>query len=165
MNMSMIVAMDKNRVIGKDNDIPWKLPKDQAYFRKVTMGHSVIMGRKNYESIGRPLGGRRNIIVTRDKQYTASGCEIVHSVEEVLSMVKNEEEPFVIGGEEIYKVFLPYATKLYITTIEHEFEGDTYFPRLVPDEWKVVSVEKGITDEKNVYEYVFTTYERVNQGS
>lgn len=163
MNVSMIVAIDKNRVIGKDNDIPWKLPKDQAYFRKVTMGHTIIMGRKNYESIGKPLDGRRNIVLTRDHNYTASGCDVVHSVEEALSLVKDEEEAFVIGGEEIYKLFFPYTKKLYITTIKHEFEGDTYFPAFDPAEWKEISAEKGVTDEKNPYEYDFHVYERMNR--
>lgn len=163
MSMSIIVAIDKNRVIGKDNDIPWKLPKDQAYFRKVTMGHPIILGRKNYESIGRPLDGRRNIVLTRDQNYAAPGCDVVHSVDEVLSIVKGEEEAFVIGGEEIYKLFLPYTNKLYITTIEHEFEGDTYFPAFARAEWKEVSVEKGITDEKNPYEYYFHVYEKVSR--
>ncbi|MGO0059494.1 dihydrofolate reductase [Brevibacillus fluminis] len=163
MKLSMIVAFDKNRVIGKDNDIPWKLPRDQVYFREVTMGHPIIMGRKNHESIGRPLPGRRNIVLTRDKSYEATGCEIVHTAQEALALVGGEQEAFVIGGEEIYRLFLPLADKLYITTIDHEFEGDTHFPAYDPEAWKEVSAVEGVTDEENPYAYVFRVYERVEK--
>lgn len=154
--------MDKNRVIGKNNDLPWRLPKEWQYVKKTTMGHSIILGRKNFESIGKALPGRRNIILTRDTTYSAQGCEIAHSVTDVLAMCRGEEEIFIFGGEEIYRLFLPYADKLYMTKIDHEFEGDTYFPEVDYTEWQEVSVEQGITDEANPYTYYFHVYTRVN---
>jgi dihydrofolate reductase (trimethoprim resistance protein) len=160
MNISFIVAMDKNRVIDKDNDIPWRLPKDWQYVKKTTMGHPIILGRKNFESIGRVLPGRRNIVLTRDTGFTFEGCEIAHSIEDVFELCKNEEEIFIFGGEQIYKLFLPYVNKMYITRIHHEFEGDTFFLEVHFDEWKEGSVEKGITDDKNPYVYYFHVYER-----
>lgn len=160
MIVSIIVAMDLNRVIGKDNKLPWRLPAELQYVKKTTMGHPIIMGRKNYESIGRPLPGRRNIIVTRDSSYSVEGCEIAHSVEEVFKLCEGEEEIFIFGGEQIYKLFMPYTEKLYITKIHHEFEGDTFFPEIDYSLWNEVSVEKGIRNEKNPYEYEYYVYEK-----
>lgn len=160
MIVSIIVAMDKNRVIGKDNKLPWRLPRELQYVKKTTMGHPIIMGRKNYESIGKPLPGRRNMILTRKNNYSAEGCEIVHSVEDVFKMCEGEDEIFIFGGEQIYRLFLPYTEKLYITRIHNEFEGDTFFPEIDWNEWKEVSSFQGITDEKNPYTYFFHVYER-----
>ncbi|WP_449536640.1 dihydrofolate reductase [Ferdinandcohnia sp. Marseille-Q9671] len=160
--ISLLLAMDKNQLIGKDNDLPWRLPADLAYFKRVTMGHPIIMGRKTYDSIGRPLPGRENIIVTRDKTYHAEGCKVIHSIEEIVTLSENtEQELFVIGGAEIFKEILPYSDRLYITEIEEEFEGDTYFPAFDKADWKVISKEKGIKDEKNQYDYTFLVYEKV----
>ncbi|ALC81344.1 MULTISPECIES: dihydrofolate reductase [Bacillus] len=163
MKVSIIVAMDKNQVIGKDNKLPWRLPRELQYVKKTTMGCPIIMGRKNYESIGRPLPGRRNIILTREKDYSAEGCEIVHSVEDVFKTCEGEEEIFIFGGEQIYRLFLPYTEKLYITKIHYEFEGDTFFPEIDWNEWEEVSSLQGITDEKNPYTYYFHVYERACQ--
>lgn len=160
MKISIITAMDTNRVIGNKNALPWHLPRELQYVKEVTMGHAIIMGRKNYESIGKALPGRRNIIVTRNTAYQAENCEVYHSVEEVLETCKQEEEIFIFGGEEIYKLFLPYVEKMYITKINHAFEGDTFFPLIEEEEWEEKSKEDGITDEKNPYEYAFYTYER-----
>jgi dihydrofolate reductase (trimethoprim resistance protein) len=160
MKVSLIVAMDKNRVIGKDNDIPWRIPKDWEYVKNITKGRSIILGRKNFESIGRALPGRRNIILTRDKDYNFDGCEIIHSIEAVFELCKYEEEIFIFGGEQIYNMFLPYVEKMYITKIHYEFEGDTYFPEVNFDEWKEVSVEQGVMNDKNPYYYNFHVYER-----
>lgn len=161
MILSMIAAMDNNRVIGKDNSIPWNLPCEQLYFRNITMGHPVIMGRKSFESIGKPLEGRRNIILTKDSNYSAKGCEIIHSVEEALELFsKSSEEVFVIGGQEIYRQFLPYANRLYITIIDNEFNGNKYFPEININEWKIVSFNKGINDESS-YSYCHFVYERI----
>lgn len=162
MKISLIVAMDKNRVIGKDNDIPWRIPKDWEYVKHTTKGHPIILGRKNLESIGRALPDRRNIILTRDKSFTFNGCEIAHSINDVLELCKNEQEIFIFGGEEIYNLFLPYVEKMHITKIHYEFEGDTFFPEVNLDEWNEVSVKKGITNDKNPYEYYFHVYERKN---
>ncbi len=138
MIVSFMVAMDENRVIGKDNNLPWRLPSELQYVKKTTMGHPLIMGRKNYEAIGRPLPGRRNIIVTRNEGYHVEGCEVVHSVEEVFELCKNEEEIFIFGGAQIYDLFLPYVDKLYITKIHYAFEGDTFFPEMDMTNWKEI---------------------------
>jgi dihydrofolate reductase len=156
--ISFMLAMDENRVIGKDNDLPWRLPADLAYFKRVTMGQPIIMGRKTYDSIGRPLPGRENIVVTRNKDFKAEGITVVHSLQEALEHTKNTEA-FVIGGAQIFKEALPLASRLYITHIYHTFEGDTYFPAIT-DEWKVISSEKGVKDEKNPYDYDFVVYEK-----
>ncbi|WP_144555891.1 DfrD/DfrG/DfrK family trimethoprim-resistant dihydrofolate reductase [Bacillus sp. X1(2014)] len=160
MKVSIIVAMDRKRVIGKDNDIPWRIPKDWEYVKNITKGHSIILGRKNLESIGRALPGRRNIILTRDKGFNFDGCEIVHSIEAVFELCKNEEEIFIFGGEQIYNIFLPFVGKMYITKIHYEFKGDTFFPDVNFDEWNEVSIEKGIMNDKNPYNYFFHVYER-----
>ncbi|MFT4414118.1 dihydrofolate reductase [Fredinandcohnia humi] len=161
MMISLLFAMDKNHLIGKDGDLPWRLPADLAYFKRVTMGHPVIMGRKTYVSIGRPLPGRENIIVTRDLNYEADGCKVIHSIEEIVKL-NNErnEELFVIGGAEIFKEILPFTDRLYITEIEEEFEGDVFFPIFNKSEWKLISKEKGVRDTKNPYDYTFLVYER-----
>jgi dihydrofolate reductase len=157
--ISFVVAMDENRAIGKDNDLPWYLPNDLKHFKKTTMGKPIVMGRKTYESIGKPLPGRENIVVTRDQSYEAEGTTIVHSVDEVLQI--NAEEVCVIGGSEIFKQFLPVADRLYITEIHHTFEADTYFPELNDNEWKELSRTEGIVDEKNKYPHEFVVYEKI----
>lgn len=126
--ISLIVAHDKNRVIGYENDMPWHLPGDLQYFKEMTMGKPMLMGRKTFESIGRPLPGRRNIVITRNEDYAADGIETAPSLEAALAMVRGVEEVMVIGGEQIFTQALPMAEKLYITLIDHEFVGDTYFP-------------------------------------
>ncbi|MEK5442164.1 MULTISPECIES: dihydrofolate reductase [unclassified Fredinandcohnia] len=163
--ISLLVAMDRNQLIGKNNDLPWRLPADLAYFKRVTMGHTIIMGRKTYDSIGRPLPGRENIIVTRDTSYKAEGCKVIHSIEEIVKMnQQTDQELFVIGGAEIFKEILPHSDRLYITEINKEFEGDTYFPAFEKDKWKVISREQGIKDEKNPYDYTFLVYEKIPQN-
>ncbi|WP_099362819.1 dihydrofolate reductase [Fredinandcohnia onubensis] len=163
--ISLLVAMDRNQLIGKDNDLPWRLPADLAYFKRVTMGHPIIMGRKTFDSIGRPLPGRENIIVTRDTSYEAEGCKVIHSIEEIVSMnQQTDQELFVIGGAEIFKEILPHSDRLYITEINEEFKGDTYFPTFDKSKWKVISEEQGIKDEKNPYDYTFLVYEKIPQN-
>lgn len=160
MSISFILAMGKNRVIGLNNALPWRLPADLAYVKKTTMGHSILMGRKTYESIGRPLPGRTNVIFTRNSDYQAEGCDIVHSVEEAVNKYGGQEI-FVIGGAEIYRLFMPLVDRMYITEIEHEFAGDTFFPEVDLAQWREVSRQQGIRDEKNDYEYYFVLYERI----
>ncbi|MFC5560328.1 type 3 dihydrofolate reductase [Ureibacillus thermophilus] len=156
--ISLIVAHDKNRVIGYNNQMPWHLPGDLKYFKETTMGKPLIMGRKTFESIGRPLPGRRNIVITRNKEYHHEGIEVASSLEEALKLAGNAEEIMVIGGEQIFKLALPIADRLYITQIHHEFKGDTYFPEY-GDEWKIVSAsEKYETKEGYMYQYL--VYER-----
>lgn len=161
MKVSLIVAMDKNRVIGKDNDIPWRIPRDWEYVKKITSGHPIILGRKNFQSIGKALSKRRNIVISRDRELVFNGCEMAHSLDEVFKLCEKEEEIFIFGGEEIYRIFLPYVEKMYITNIHAEFEGDTFFPHVDLSKWTQTSVTQGITDEKNPYPYYFHIYERV----
>jgi dihydrofolate reductase len=154
--LSIIVAMDKNNVIGKNNDLPWHLPNDLKYFKGVTQNKTVVMGRKCFESIGRPLPNRKNIVLSR-KPFIHDNVVWLPSVQDVLKL---NGDIFIIGGAQIYEQFLPYASKLYITKIEHEFDGDTFFPRVNLDEWKQVSYKQGIKDEKNIYEHNFYVYEK-----
>lgn len=163
MIISMIAAMGMNHVIGKNNKIPWKLPAEQQYFKEVTMDHVVISGRKNLESMGRPLQGRRTVILTRNKGFYFEGCEVIHSLDEFFKKFnESDEEIFIIGGEEIYNLFLPYSHRLYITIIEENFEGDAYFPEISEHEWIQVSSRDGLTDENNPSVYTFRIYERGN---
>lgn len=158
--ISFLVAMSKNRVIGKNNDLPWHLPADLAYFKRTTMHHTIVMGRKTHESIGRALPGRRNIVVTTKKNYRAEGCEIVHSVDEAMKLLPEDDEVFVIGGSQLFKAFYPFAERLYVTYIDEEFAGDTFFPEIDESEWKRISTERGEKNEKNPYDYFYIVYER-----
>lgn len=159
--ISLIWAMDENRVIGYHNQLPWRLPEDLKFFKRVTMGHPIMMGRKTYESIGRPLPGRENIVITRDEAYHPDGCTVMNSIEKFQGFAEGkEEEIFVIGGAEIFKEVLPYADKLYLTMIHHQFEGDTFFPVFDIDKWELESREIGPKDEKNPYDYEFLIYKR-----
>lgn len=156
--ISLIVAHDKNRVIGYENKMPWHLPGELKYFKDTTMGKPMIMGRKTFESIGRPLPGRRNIIVTRNNEYSVEGIEVANSIDEALELAGDVEEVMVIGGEEIFKLVLPVADRLYITHIEHEFEGDTFFP-IYGDEWKLVSCSDPV-DSTQGYTFKYCIYDR-----
>lgn len=158
--LSMIVAHADNRVIGKDNDMPWHLPADLAYFKRTTLGKPIIMGRKTYESIGRPLPGRKNIVISRDDEYRAEGVEVVGSVEAALALVSDVEEVMVIGGGAIYKHCLSAAQRLYITHIDANIVGDTYFPEYDLNEWQLAVSEVKAVDEKNNYRLRFNVYER-----
>ncbi len=159
--LSMIVAHANNRVIGKDNDMPWHLPADLAYFKKTTLGKPVVMGRKTYESIGRPLPGRLNIVISRDDNYLAEGVITVTSVEQALTQAGDVEEVMVIGGGAIYQHCLAAADRLYITHIDAEIEGDTQFPNYDLDkDWSLSHSEKYAADEKNAFELNFCIYQR-----
>lgn len=158
--ISFLVAMDANRLIGKDNDLPWYLPADLKYFKKVTMGHPIIMGRRTYESIGKALPGRRNIILTHDMAFKAADCEIVHSKDEALQILRTDDENFVIGGAAVFKSFFDSVDRLYITLIHETFDGDTYFPPIDEENWILKSSQKGATDNKNLYSHDFLIYDR-----
>lgn len=160
MILSIIVAFANNRVIGKDNQLIWHLPNDLKHFKNITSGHTVIMGRKTYESIGRLLPNRKNIIITRNSEYKLEGAEIHHSLKSAIDSCASEEEVFIIGGSEIYGQSLPLAGRLYITEVLHDFEGDAFFPEINFDEWKLVSEEQGVVDEKNKWEHRFRFYTR-----
>ncbi|AOH55342.1 dihydrofolate reductase [Peribacillus muralis] len=154
--ISLIVAMDENRVIGNNNQLPWHLPADLQYFKKVTLGHPIVMGRKTFESIGRVLPGRENVIVTRNEDFQALDCVVLHDILNIKTYAdKREDEVFVIGGAEIFKEVLPFADRLYITEIHETFEGDTFFPAIDENEWQKVSSIEGIVDEKNRFAHNF----------
>ena len=169
--LSMIVATADNNIIGKDNDMPWHLPADLAYFKKVTLGKPIIMGRKTYESIGRPLPGRRNIVISRDEKYSANGIDTVTSVEQALALVDGSDgsdavaEIMVIGGGAIYQHCLPNADRLYVTHIKAAIDGDTQFPdyAIGNDDgcWRKTHSELRVSDNKNSYDLDFCIYQRV----
>ncbi len=164
MIVSAIVACSRNRAIGRENQIPWYLPADLKYFKKITSGHYVIMGRKTYESIGRPLPNRTNIIFTRHKKYKAENCLVIHSFLDAIEFAKSnmQSEVFVIGGGEIYRQALSVCSKIYYTEVETETEGATvFFPELSEDEWLRNYHEYHDADEKNLYNYSFNVFERL----
>jgi dihydrofolate reductase len=163
MTISCIVAVAHNRVIGRDNDIPWYLPADLQYFKKVTMGHTVVMGRNCFNSIGRPLPKRTNIIVTRDPYYISSVCPIAKSIPEALEIANEngETEVFIIGGGQIYAQTVDLWDRLYLTEVDIEVDGDVFFPEIDMKQWKLISEEPHTKDEKNEYDYVFKVFERI----
>lgn len=159
--LAMIAAVAKNNVIGKDGKMPWHIPYDLKYFQAITRGNTVIMGRKTFESIGKPLPDRENVIITSDKHFHPDGVVVFHTIEDALHHSRQEDRPvFVIGGETLYRQFLPFADRLYLTRIEDDFEGDTFFPEIDIVEWQIKSWEPGILDEQNPYVYDFEVYDR-----
>lgn len=159
MMISLIVAHDPNRVIGLNNEMPWHIPGDLAYFKNKTMGKAMVMGRKTFESIGRVLPGRKNIVITRNPSYKVEGADVVSTIEEAINLAKDfHEEVMIIGGEQIFRAVLPKADRLYITFIQNVFEGDTFFPAYSSDEWVLVDTSEdfqtpeGITFSYLVYE-------------
>jgi dihydrofolate reductase len=162
MTLSLLLAAAENNVIGKDNKLPWHLPNDLKYFKNLTWGMPVIMGRKTYESFGKPLQGRRNIVITHNKDWKAEGVEVAGSIEEAIEMAKESavKEIFIIGGGEIFKTILPKADRIYLTRIYHSFEGDAYFPEIKENEWRLVKERKCEADEKNTYAHSFQVWER-----
>lgn len=160
MNLSILAAVAKNKVIGKDNQLVWHLPADLKHFRELTTGETVVMGRKTFESIGKALPGRRNIVVTRRQGYQAPGCEVVHSLEEAAEAGEQDDNVFIIGGGEIYRQAMSIAGTLYITEIHQDFTGDTVFPGIDPDIWMETFREDHRADDRNPYDYSFITYQR-----
>lgn len=152
--ISLMVAHDPNRVIGKDNQLPWHIPEDLAYFKKHTIGKGIVMGRNTFESIGRPLPKRRNIIVSRNEGYKAEGADVVHSLEDAIQLAKEvHEEIMVIGGEQIFRSILPKADRLYITLIQKPFDGDTFFPEY-GEEWQLVSESEELVSNGIPFSYL-----------
>lgn len=160
--LAIVVAAAENNVIGKDNDLIWHLPADLKHFKSLTMGHPMIMGRKTFEAIGKPLPGRTSIIITSQKDYQAEGCVVVHSLEEAIAKGRelDAEQVSIIGGANVYKQALPLADTLYLTRVHASFEGDAYFPELPDDAWQVVDQEHHEPDEKNKHSYTFLTLKR-----
>ena len=163
--LSIIVAKAQNNIIGKDNKLLWHIPEDLKRFKDITTGHTIIMGRKTFESLGRVLPNRKHIVFTQNPDFKVNdeNVKIVHSMLEIQEYIENKEENFVIGGAMIYNLLMPYVNKMYITEIHKDFEGDTVFPKINLDIWKEVSREKGEDIEQNDLEYDFVVYERKNK--
>jgi dihydrofolate reductase len=161
MLISMIMAMAANRVIGANNKIPWRLPRDQQRFKAITTGKPIVMGRKTHESIGRPLPGRHNIVVSRNQDFQAEGCTVVHTPEAALQAAGGVEEVVVIGGAYLYEYFLPMSGRLYLTILEESFTGEVFFPEFDESEWRTILSETHKPDEKNAHRYRFMILERV----
>ena len=159
-NLSLIWAMDSNRLIGSDNSLPWHLPADLAFFKRTTMGKPILMGRKTWESIGRPLPGRQNIVITRNSEFDATGCDIAHNIDDALGLCAHVEEAMLIGGASLYRQTIERASKLYITRIHNQFEGDAWFPEFSMDSWIVESREDFDADQTNPYPYSLVKYVR-----
>jgi len=161
MRVSLIVAMDKNRVIGKNNRLPWRLPADLRRFKETTMRHALIMGRKTYESIGRALPGRKNIVLTKQKGFQPEGCFTASSIEEAIAMAGTDEEVFVIGGAQVFERALPLAHRIYLTLIEDEFDGDVFFPEFDDRLWVEKDRQSFSADRENPFSYTFLVLDRV----
>lgn len=166
MNVSIIVAMTPERVIGHDGRLPWHLSADLQRFKRLTMGHPIIMGRKTYDSIGRPLPGRTSIVVSRRQDLVIPGTRVVHAVDEALASCRGESEVFFIGGRQIYVEALHHANRIYRTLVLATIEGDTYFPELSGDQWQIVEEERRQADERNDFDVVFQVLRRAaNPGA
>ncbi len=166
--ISLIAAIGKNNELGKGNDLLWKFPADQKFFKEKTSGHTVIMGRKTFESIGRPLPNRKNIVITRDKSYSGLGIDVMHSLDEARNSARTtlagneDKEIFIIGGAEIYKQAILIADKLYITHIEAtDSKADSFFPEIIPLVWNEISHKENKKDENNPFDYTFSVYEKI----
>ena len=163
MIISQIVAISQNRVIGKDNRLPWHMPDDLAYFFRMTRERHIIIGRKNYEANGKALPNRINIVVTRKKDYIAPGCIVLYNINDAINYARErgEEEVFISGGSEIYKATLEITDRIYLTLIDTEVEGDVFYPELDMRKWQVVSEDKHKADIRNKYDYTYFVFERV----
>ena len=159
--ISIIVAIAENYAIGKNNDLLWHIPADLKRFKKITLGHSVIMGKRTYESLPkRPLTDRENIVITDDPEDQFPGCTIIYSIEDALPLIKPEEEAFIIGGASVYRQFLPHTDRLYLTLVHKDFDGDVFFPEIDFREWQLLSMEDFLFDEQLGFSYSYATYQR-----
>ncbi len=160
--ISLIVAMDQNGLIGRDNDLPWRLSADLQYFKQITMGKPIIMGRKTHESIGRPLPGRQNIVISKNNKFMAAGCVLVSSIADALLAAGDVEEVMFMGGASLYEQVLPQVNRLYLTQVHASLEGDTWFPQWDQAAWREISRVDHLADEKNAFDYSFMVLERLN---
>lgn len=158
--ITIIAAIAKNNALGKDNKLIWNLPEDLKRFKKVTSNHHIIMGRKTFESLGKPLPNRTNIIITRNKKYKAEKCIVVNSLEEAINASVEDDNPYILGGAEIYAQAIKIADKLDLTFVHHKFEADVFFPEIDSTIWKEKSRKYFVADEKNKFDYSFVTYLR-----
>lgn len=163
--LSIIVAKAKNNIIGKDNKLLWHLPDDLKRFKELTIGHNIIMGRKTFESLEGILPNRKHIVFTQNPDFKINdeNVQVVHSMLEIQEYIEKDEENFVIGGAMIYNLLMPYVTKMYVTEIEKDFQGDAFFPRIDTQVWKEVSRENGMKDENNDFDYDYVVYERIKK--
>ncbi len=160
--ISLIVAASTNNVIGIDGALPWRISDDLRHFKEITMGKPIVMGRKTWDSIGRPLPGRQNIVITRQPDFVADGCDIVASVAEAIGTADDDAaEIMVIGGSEVYALFLPSADRLYLTRVHAEVDGDAFFPAIRTEDWQLVDEEHHVADERNEHAFSFQLFERV----
>jgi len=159
--ITIIAAIAKNNALGKDNKLIWHIPADLKRFKKVTLNHHVIMGRKTYESLGKPLPNRTSIIITRNANFKAEGCVIVNSLQAAIKAAKEDKSPYILGGAEIYKQAILIANKLDLTFVHHHFEADAFFPEIDETIWKETSREDFKASDKNKYDYSFVTFERL----
>ena len=160
MRTSLIVAISKNNVIGRDGQLPWHLSDDLKRFKRLTMGHHIVMGRKTYESIGRPLPGRTSVVITRQSDYRPEGVVVAHDIPAAFEVIENETETFIIGGAEIYRGTLSRVARIYLTTIDVEVAGDAFFPPLARENWTVVETASGPADSRNNYAHTFEILDR-----
>ena len=158
--ITLIAARARNGVIGRNNQMPWKIAGEQAYFKRMTMGSPIVMGRKTWESLGRPLPGRRNIVVTRNPAYTATGADVVDSLDDALRLAGGSEEVFVIGGAQLYAAAMPRANRILLTEIDADFDGDTFMPALDRNEWREMSREVHPPTTERPFSYSYVVYER-----
>ena len=164
MILSLLVAAGENHVIGKNNQLPWHLPNDLKYFKNQTWGMPILMGRKTFESIGKPLLGRKSIVITRSNNWTYDEVDVVHSIEEAIKKAEGYgvKEIFVIGGAEIFRTSFSTADRIYLTRIHHQFDGDAFFPELQEKEWNLVKQRFCKADEKNAFDHSFQVWERIH---
>lgn len=160
MILSIVVAIAENNAIGKDNQLLWRLPADLKHFKQITTGHTIIMGRKTYDSIGKPLPNRRNIVVSRNAGLQIPGVEVTGNIEDALALCAEEQEVFIIGGAEIYKSTMERSNRIYLTRVHQSYAGDAFFPEIDFNRWKEADVEKHLPDEKNDVAYTFSTLSR-----
>ena len=163
--LSIVVAKARNNIIGKENKLIWNLPADLKHFKELTTGHVIIMGRKTFESLGKILPNRKHIVFSQNPDFKIKdeNVQVVHSMLEIQEYIENEEENFVIGGAMIYNLLMPYVTKMYVTEVNEEFEGDSFFPKINLEIWKEIAREKGTKDEKNNLDYDYVIYEKNNK--
>lgn len=160
-SVALIAAMAENRVIGRDGELPWRLPDEMRFFVRTTRGHTVVMGRRTFESFGQPLPNRRNIVVTRDRSYAPAGAEVAHSLEDALALAAEDAEVFVAGGAEIYRQSLPRADRLYLTLVHGQPQGDTLFPEFDEADWRLVEQTRHEADDRHAYAFTIQVYDRI----
>jgi dihydrofolate reductase len=161
--VALLVAMADDGVIGRDNTLPWHLPRDLQWFKRLTTGHTIIMGRATYQSIGHPLPNRRNIVLSRNPAFKAEGVEVVATLEDALELVQNDTEVFVVGGAAVYGLALPRAQRMYLTRVHARVDGDVRFPKWCPDEWRLVWEEAHEVDDEHAYPFTFQQFDRVRR--